>query len=921
MLKIYFPFLLLNAGTFSILLLWLNFPLTADKASWVNWGAAISLALFNLACLHFYRMSAFNPNTQLKKQLENGGDTDSSALSDVGEAAIDELVSRHNTLINQLRESRETSELNRKQNKHLLERHSSSEAKSKALLNSSLDAIVTANRDGVIVDFNSHAEAIFGWQKAEIVGKQLSEIIIPQRFRSMHDAAMAKFDKNKESKVLNKRIELVALHKEGHEFFIEIAICTVDDGEALFFAAFIRDISEQKRLHMESLLASCVFNINIPMFVTDHEAHIIKANDAFKATLGYPSTLPEDFKATRLFFDNDKSVRREMWTALDEKGSWSQEVTIIKADGSHFPALAHVSVIPGEDPNSNRYVCELKDISESKEYENKLKDARELAEQASEAKGRFLATMSHEIRTPMNAVLGILELLEEDNVHPEQLKLIHLAMSSGTQLLEIINSILDLSRMNSGNFTISPKPFSTEALIESTRGIMQTAVSEKNLSLLFQTSPALPGFAVGDFTRIRQILINLIDNAVKFTDKGSIAVTLSAVAMEGDEFELLCDVTDTGIGIDEAFKSQLFDEFTMADNSSSRQRSGAGLGLSICMNLVKKMHGQLSAQNNRNGTGARFSFSIRLSHCTEEEIAALRTVKKNDNLNIYPGIRILVAEDNESNRLIVENQLLKEDIQLIFAENGKQAVEISQQQPFDVILMDISMPEMDGLEATRRIISAQGINAQTPIIALTAHSMENEINRFKVAGMCDHLSKPCTKKCLFEKINYWSQGNQSDDLLHQEQEPETVVTHTVSAVPTQDESAYLQYKLFDTEVLNRLIYDTSREVVPKLLTVYISETRKILQQVVQARDNGDLKKIEFAAHSVKSSSASHANLRLHAIAKDIERRCIEGDEEWVFAMVAEFERIAEASLQVSEQVLEEMTATGLEQSEITTPVR
>jgi len=922
LLKIKAPLFLLNLIVFMVLLAWVA-PMAAEASDFTHVLLLSSIAAaINMCFFLAYRHMRFSPLQKINEQFSGNGLEGLHPLSKVGDARTDLLVDRYNDVLNQLRESRETSEYNRQQNKQLLEINTSSEAKSRALLNSSLDAIVTANSSGEIIDFNSHAEAIFGWKKAEILGKQLSDTIIPERFRPMHDSAMARFDKNKESNVLNRRIELVALHKQGHEFHIEIAICTVENGNDVFFAAFIRDITEQKRLQMDSLLASCVFNINIPMFVANHEAKIVKANAAFLSTLGFDEDLPENFKATRLFYDEDKSVREQMWHALDEKGDWAKEVTIVKADGCHFPAHAHVSVIKGENKNDNLYVCELNDISERREYVNQLKEARVLAEQASEAKGRFLATMSHEIRTPMNAVLGILELLEEDNVQPEQLKLIHLAMSSGTQLLEIINSILDLSRMNAGTFTISPKAFCTSDLIDSTRGIMQTAASEKNLALQFQVSPALPTHIRGDFTRIRQILINLIDNAIKFTDKGSVAISLSAVSHNSETFELLCDVTDSGIGIDEAFKKQLFDEFSMADNSSSRQRSGAGLGLSICKNLVNKMSGHISARNNHSGGGAQFSFSIRLNYCSDEEIAALRTVSKHDYLHLPKGTRILVAEDNESNRLIVENQLIREDIHLVFAENGKQAFDLCQEQEFDVILMDISMPEMDGIEATQRIIETGGLNAETPIVALTAHSMENEINRFLASGMRDHLSKPCTKKCLFEKINKWCLGVSIDQA-----EPAEITPQSSSNVenpvvtPVLESNEFDCYKLFDHEVLNRLIYDTSREVVPKLLEVYLSETRKIANNILAANAQGDLEKIEFAAHSIKSSSASHANMRLHEIAKAIETLCAAGKAEEVAFLVGLFEGITEDSLRVTQQVLDEMNESAVDCVEQATPVR
>ena len=319
--KIKVPLFLFNLVVFMALLAWIV-PMTGGTTDFTGLLLmGLIAAAMNLALFFVYRYLRFSPLQKINEQFSGVGIEGLHPLSKVGDARTDLLVERYNDVLNQLRESRETSEYNRQQNKQLLEINTSSEAKSRALLNSSLDAIVTANSDGEIIDFNTHAEAIFGWQKAEILGKQLSDTIIPERYRHMHNSAMGRFDKNKESKLLNRRIELVALHKQGHEFNIEIAICTVENGNDVFFAAFIRDITEQKRLQMDSLLASCVFNINIPMFVADHEAKIVKANAAFLSTLGFDEGLPENFKATRLFYDEDKSECESSAAAVSLRSS------------------------------------------------------------------------------------------------------------------------------------------------------------------------------------------------------------------------------------------------------------------------------------------------------------------------------------------------------------------------------------------------------------------------------------------------------------------------------------------------------------------------------------------------------------------------------------------------------------------------
>ena len=379
-----------------------------------------------------------------------------------------------------------------------------------------------------------------------------------------------------------------------------------------------------------------------------------------------------------------------------------------------------------------------------------LKKARQEAEDACESKGRFLASMSHEIRTPMNGVLGILSLLEETSLSKQQKHLVNTATESGSFLLSVINDILDFTRMESNILSLKCQPFSVKNCVETVIDSFVPASNSKNLTLQYHIEDSVPTIVQGDINRVRQILHNLIGNAIKFTHNGGITVKVASENTQNNMTKLTCSVSDTGIGIQDSAIDYLFEEFTMVDQTYSRTQEGSGLGLAICKRLCELMGGSIRVTSQR-GVGSVFHFSIHL----EVANALADTIEKAHvkPRQSFSGVRVLVAEDNKANQLVIRNMLLNVGIEIDIAANGIEAVQHMNDYQYDIVFMDISMPEMDGMEACRQIRKMeQNSEDPVPIIALTAHALTGDKEQFLAAGMSDYLSKPVRLAQLVEKI-------------------------------------------------------------------------------------------------------------------------------------------------------------------------
>ncbi len=393
-----------------------------------------------------------------------------------------------------------------------------------------------------------------------------------------------------------------------------------------------------------------------------------------------------------------------------------------------------------------------RDITERKKWEAELLKAKELAENSKKIKEQFLANMSHEIRTPMNAILGLTDILREGQLNKEQAECLGAIKLSAENLLSIINDILDFSKIESGKVVFENVPFKLTDVLE---GIVQTlhfSASRKNLALIFSVAENVPPVLMGDTVRLRQILLNLASNSIKFTEKGSIKIDVGLNEIKEENYTLLFKVSDTGIGIAADKLSSIFESFTQATNDTTRKYGGTGLGLTIARELIQQQGGDIKVESEL-GRGSDFIFTIRYKKSETGENFTVVSDEPTYTFNELKGTKVLLVEDNVMNQLLAKKVLNKWNFIIDVADNGRIGVEKIERNEYDIVLMDMQMPEMDGYEATKHIRTSMSENkAAIPIMAMTAHAMVGEIEKCLSMGMNDYISKPFNQTQLYAKI-------------------------------------------------------------------------------------------------------------------------------------------------------------------------
>lgn len=494
--------------------------------------------------------------------------------------------------------------------------------------------------------------------------------------------------------------------------------------------------AELARLSWRLELALAVSQIGV--WDVDLERDQMRWDERCKALFGHPDKMgfvtEADWIGCLHAEDRDRVVR-EADNAVENSGKFVTEYRIVWPDGQ-VRHLRDVAAVYQDEDGSKRLIGLVWDVTADVERQAELNVRRLEAEAATVAKSRFLASMSHEIRTPMSGVLGVLGLMLESPLSAKQRERAEIALNSAHSLLQILNDILDFSKLEASQIRLSEEDVDVGVLLDEVVALMAAGAEQKGLTLSHKVNASVPETVVTDPMRLRQVLINLVSNATKFTETGEIAIHVGYVA-EADKLEV--EVSDTGIGLTEDQCGRIFQHFVQADNSLSRRAGGTGLGLAITKQLVELMGGRIGVDS-KPGVGSVFRFSIyarpgALAVRPAPVAAAVRPV------SAVP-LHILLAEDNATNQYVINAYLRAAGHSVVTVGNGAEAVAAVSETAFDVVLMDVEMPEMDGLTATRTIRAMEGDKAAVPIIALTANAMSGDREFCIGAGMTDYLSKP-----------------------------------------------------------------------------------------------------------------------------------------------------------------------------------
>jgi PAS domain S-box-containing protein len=493
-----------------------------------------------------------------------------------------------------------------------------SESRIRMLIDHSLDAVVVIDVDGIILEWNTQAEKIFGWGREEVTGKILADLIVPEVYREAHAKGMQNFLSTGEGPILDRRIEVTALKRDGQEFPVELTISPLRTGDTIAFGSFIRDITERKRaeealLEAEAKYRSIFENAVEGIFQSTPDGRFINVNSALVNILGYESDedLIESVTDISKEFYVDPGRRAELLRLLEGTGAVAEfESKVYRKDGSIVWLMEKIHEVADDNNNLLFYEGSMEDITERKRIQQELILAKESAEEANRAKTKFLATMSHELRTPLNAIIGYSEILEEqatDLGHSEYVSDLQKIRSAGKHLLTLINDILDLSKVEAGKMDLYLESFRLESVLHDVVTTVHPLIAKNNNVLQFEPGPDL-GEMYSDVTRLRQVLFNLLSNASKFCQDGVIGLKVTR-SQEGNRDWITFVVSDTGIGMSSEQLSRLFRAFSQADASTTRKYGGTGLGLVISLRFCQMLGGGITVESEP-GKGSLFRVRI-----------------------------------------------------------------------------------------------------------------------------------------------------------------------------------------------------------------------------------------------------------------------------------------------------------------------
>ncbi len=622
-----------------------------------------------------------------------------------------------------------------------------------SIIETALDAVISIDRRGRIVDWNAQAEKIFGWTRQEVVGEELARRIIPPEHRSAHRKGLVRYLRTGTGSVLGRRLELTALRKNGQEFPIELSVVAVQLEDRVLFNAFLRDITQRNEdARYRARLAALVDSSYDAIIGRDVTGTITSWNLGAERIYGYSEEEALGQTASLILPPDAESEEREILQAIQTGRRLEQFETVRQCkDGRLIPVSVTVSPIEDEQGTVLGSSTIERDFTERKRRQQELLLAKEDAERANRTRAEFLANVSHELRTPMNAIIGMTQLAMGEDLSDDVRDYVQTANESAHSLLTLLNDILDFSKIEAGKFKIESQPFSLRAMFHEALKPLSLRAFEKDLELACDISADVPDELVGDTVRIKQVLTNLIGNAIKFTDTGEVVVAVKLVKKWPHEVRLRFSVRDTGVGIAPEDQRRILEPFTQADASSTRSHGGTGLGLAISNDLVRLMGGRLSVKSEL-GKGSLLSFQISLP--IQSGVGGQPRHAR--SLQQLRGLPVLVVDDNETNLRIVAENLKNWSMQPVTAQNGEEALDridyaCESGSPFPLVIIDALMPEMDGYTLSQRICDRA--DHPPPMILMVSSSDRREFKeRESDAAISMYLQKPITQSDLLDAV-------------------------------------------------------------------------------------------------------------------------------------------------------------------------
>ncbi|OBP16762.1 ATP-binding protein [Rheinheimera sp. SA_1] len=743
------------------------------------------------------------------------------------------------------------------------------ESRLKAMMDTAVDGIVTINAHGLILSMNKAAEHIFGWQQDELLGKNVN-VLTPDAIRPDHDSYLNNYLQTGTAKIIGIGRDVEAVHKQGHAVPVRLAIGHVKLPNEHLFVAFITDLSVRRQMEQdlkdnEAKFRSLIGNIPGAAYRCLYNEcwDMVFLSDAIEGISGYPASdfmLPQPKRRWMEIIHPDDKAQVQAMEMFQQ--SFQLEYRIVHRDGSIRWVLEQGEAIRSTAGDILWLDGFMMDISQRKQMETDLVEAKDKAELAAEARSAFLANMSHEIRTPMNAIIGFSDLLLTSDLAAEQKKHLATIHSSAHSLLHLLNDILDSAKLEKGKLELEQQDFSLPAVLDAVVSTLWIQARKKQLDLRLELDPTLGEFYFGAPDRLRQVLTNLIGNAIKFTERGCVLVQVSLQASPSQAAQQLhFSIKDTGIGIAADRLGQIFEAFTQADASMSRRFGGTGLGTTISKQLVELMGGQISVQSVE-GEGSCFSFSLPLA------TGKATTTALQGYYPSLPPLKVLIADDIPQNLELLRLLLERAGHQVTSATDGLEALKWLQQQhiaqpqsQFDLVLMDIQMPNLDGLQACRQIrqLELEHHKNQLPIIALTASVLDEDKQAAKEAGMQGFASKPIDFSALCFEIAKVLQLEVRAPLTSAVGESGV---GAASGTGTDEQLLNLPKAL--------QLWGNLATYLPALQQ-FLAQQEGIWQQLLQQLQQGDFYSVQQQAHAVKGAGANLALEQLTKVCAELEQ--------------------------------------------------